>query len=66
MSLQTFFFFLRYGKQLTSYFLPIPAKKNLMLKKYLGFILKYLLVQEAMYRDVLALSHSIRLCRYNL
>lgn len=38
------------------FFLPIAAEKDLPLKKkYLGFTLKYLLVQEATYRNVLAL-----------
>jgi len=38
-------------------FLPIATEKDLMLKKYLDFILKYLLVQEAMHHNVLALCH---------
>lgn len=54
--LMAFFIFL-FEQQFASCCMPLATEKELMLKKHLGCVLKYLLVQEAVYCNVLAVCH---------
>jgi len=56
-SLSVAFFIFLFKQWFASCYMPLAAEKELMLKKHLGCMLKYLLVQEAVYCNVLAVCH---------
>lgn len=57
ISLSMAFFIFLFEQQFASCCMPLATEKELMLKKHLGCVLKYLLVQEEVYCNVLAVCH---------